>query len=249
MPTAGQIADFLDADVEACAQDWRDRSIAAPASLADAAPGTVAFLKAPRTSIVDRLGVCAPTIIIAPTGALVDAVELEARGVACVALVDNPRLAFANVVSAFFPREALRGVHPSAVVSPQATIGQRVSIGAHAWIGEAVIGDDTEIDAGVRIYDRVVIGSGVRVFANAILGADGFGYERNASGEPVKFPQIGGVVIEDDVEIGAGTCVDRGGAVEHPRLPRCEDRQHGARRAQRCGRRGNAHSRERRHRR
>ncbi|TDB38784.1 MAG: UDP-3-O-(3-hydroxymyristoyl)glucosamine N-acyltransferase [Actinobacteria bacterium] len=210
MPTAGQIADFLGVDVEAFADDWRTYEIEAPSSLTEASAGTLVFLKTPGVDIAEALGATAPTMIIAPMSARVEAAGMRSHGVACVARVENPRLAFATVVSAFFLRDAVPGIHPSAAIAASATIGQRVSIGAHATIGEATIGDDTVIDAGVRVYDGVVIGNRVRVFANAVLGADGFGFERGADGEPVKFPQIGGVVIEDDVEIGAGTCVDRG---------------------------------------
>ncbi|MCE5191168.1 MAG: hypothetical protein LLG08_05345 [Actinomycetia bacterium] len=210
MPTAGQIADLLGGEIEALAAGWREREIVAPAALAEASEGTIAFLKAPGAHVMERLREAGPSMLIVPIAAELDLQALRLRGVECVARVKNPRLAFAQAVSAFFPRTVVSGVHPSAVVSPEATIGERVSIGALAYIGAAVIGDDSEIGPGVCIYDGVVIGKRVHVFSNAVVGADGFGYERDDQGEPVKFPQLGGVVIEDDVEIGAGSCVDRG---------------------------------------
>ena len=93
--------------------------------------------------------------------------------VEAVIFCDNPRLAFAKVLSALFPQVPF--VHRSAVLYPCVQLGKRVTI-----------------------------------HANAVLGADGFGFERDENGVPVKIPQLGGVVIGDDVEIGAGTCVDRG---------------------------------------
>ena len=130
-------------------------------------------------------------------------------------------------------------IHPSAVIGPTVQIADRVSIGAHvsveegASIGEGtIIGSGTVIGKGVRvgndchIYPRVVIYSGatlgdrVVVHAGAVLGADGFGYVRDrTNGEYTQFPQQGTLVIEDDVEIGANTTIDRG-ALEETRIAR-----------------------------
>ena len=97
------------------------------------------------------------------------------------------------------------------MISPSARIGQDVYIGPLCTVGEEVeIGAGAIIHAGVHIYDRVRIGCNVIIHSGTVIGSDGFGYERNEAGELVKFPHIGGVVIEDDVEIGANTCIDRG---------------------------------------
>jgi UDP-3-O-[3-hydroxymyristoyl] glucosamine N-acyltransferase len=149
----------------------------------------------------------------------------------------QPRLAFARAARILRAAPPVTGIHPTALIDGSAVQGRRISVGAYAVIeAGAKIGDDTVIGAGAfiganvtigresRIYPRVVIYSGVElgdrvvVHAGAVLGADGFGYVRdNASGEYEQFPQQGRLVIEDDVEIGANTTVDRG-ALEETRL-------------------------------
>ena len=119
------------------------------------------------------------------------------------------------------------GIDPLAFVSPKATIGQNVYIGAFACIGDgAIIGDNTQIYPHVVVGDGVTIGAGsllypnvtiyqgcrlgnnVTIHAGSVIGADGFGFAPNQEGYE-KIPQIGIVVIEDNVEIGANTCIDR----------------------------------------
>lgn len=97
-----------------------------------------------------------------------------------------------------------------AVVGPGARIGARVVIFPHAVIGaSARIGDDCVIHAGVSIRDRVVIGNRVTILDGAVIGSDGFGFAHDAQGNHIKIPQHADVVIEDDVEIGANTTIDR----------------------------------------
>lgn len=151
----------------------------------------------------------------------------------------QPRLLFARAARMLRPDEAETGVHPTAVVDRSASLGERVSIGAYAVIENgavigagtrigsgAVIGAGVRIGANCRIYPRVVIYAGSElgdravVHAGAVLGSDGFGYVRDAvSGEYLQFPQQGRLVIEDDVELGANTTIDRG-ALEETRIER-----------------------------
>ena len=101
------------------------------------------------------------------------------------------------------------GVDALAFVSPSATIGKDVYIGPFCYIGDGVvIGDGTRIFPNVTIYDGTLIGQHVTIHAGAVIGADGFGFAPNQEGYE-KIPQIGIVIIEDDVEIGANTCIDR----------------------------------------
>jgi UDP-3-O-[3-hydroxymyristoyl] glucosamine N-acyltransferase len=123
----------------------------------------------------------------------------------------NPRLAFIKALARFAEVPKLRRIEPTAVVHPSAHIGADVYIGHYAVIGEHVcIGDRTVIHGHVYVCCPARIGSDCILHGGVIIGADGFGYERDASGEMVKFPHLGGVVIEDGVEIGANTCIDRG---------------------------------------
>jgi len=146
-------------------------------------------------------------------------------------LASQPRLVFSRAARLLYPASSVQsGIHPTAVVHPSARVGKNVSIAECAVIGEhAVIGDGSCIGAGcvlggsvclgqecqlypnVTIYPRARLGNRVIVHAGAVLGSDGFGYVRDAStGRYEKFPQIGRLEIEDDVEIGANSTIDRG---------------------------------------
>ncbi|MGH8579936.1 MAG: UDP-3-O-(3-hydroxymyristoyl)glucosamine N-acyltransferase [Gammaproteobacteria bacterium] len=142
--------------------------------------------------------------------------------------VKNPRVAFARTLALFHPPPKFEaGVHPSAIVAKSAQlaadahvgayavvkddvrVGARSAIDAGAVVGEGVvIGPDCVIYPRVTIYPRVVLGNRVIIHAGAVIGSDGFGYVTEA-GQHLKIPQVGNVVIEDDVEIGANTTIDR----------------------------------------
>src|SRR5687767_2627455 len=124
---------------------------------------------------------------------------------------DNPYAYFARVSQLFNPVVLqASGVHPSAVVSETARLGRNVSIGAGCVIGDdVVIGDESCLYPRVVLYPGCVLGKRVVVHAGAVIGADGFGIARDED-RWVKIPQIGGVRIGDDVEIGANTTIDRG---------------------------------------
>jgi UDP-3-O-[3-hydroxymyristoyl] glucosamine N-acyltransferase len=142
--------------------------------------------------------------------------------------VTHPKLAFALVATMLRPRMPRTpgvddsakiaysaSIHETSFVGPHCTVGDNSMIGARteilgsAYIGANVqIGSDCVLHPDVVVYDNISIGDRVILHAGAVIGADGFGYVRGPEGY-VKFPQVGTVVIEDDVEIGANTCVDR----------------------------------------
>jgi UDP-3-O-[3-hydroxymyristoyl] glucosamine N-acyltransferase len=125
--------------------------------------------------------------------------------------VDKPRLWFIRCLDVFFPSTSKKGIHPTAVVGKNCEIGKDVYIGPNVSIGDDVeIGNGTKVHSGVQIHDRVRIGKNVVLKSGCVIGSDGFGYERNDEGIFEKFPHVGGVAIEDDVEIGGNACVDRG---------------------------------------
>jgi UDP-3-O-[3-hydroxymyristoyl] glucosamine N-acyltransferase len=151
----------------------------------------------------------------------------------------QPKLAFARAAKLLCTREVEAGIHPTAQIAPDVVRGRHIAVAAHAVIEDgAHLGDESTIGAGAiigrgvklgrecRIYPRVVIypgtelGDRVVVHAGAVLGSDGFGYVRDGdTGEYTQFPQQGRLVIEDDVEIGANTTIDRG-ALEETRIAR-----------------------------
>ena len=125
--------------------------------------------------------------------------------------VDHPRLVFAMIVDRFYPKKTRTGIDSTAIIGDNCQIGEEVYIAPHCFIGDnVVIGNGTVIHPNVTIYADTRIGKNVIIHSGTVIGADGFGYEKNDQGEFIKFPHIGGVEIEDDVEIGANTCIDRG---------------------------------------
>ncbi|HEV2579152.1 MAG TPA: UDP-3-O-(3-hydroxymyristoyl)glucosamine N-acyltransferase [Acidobacteriaceae bacterium] len=126
--------------------------------------------------------------------------------------VRDPRYAMAVAARALTPQPTESDIHPSAVIHPSAKLGARTRVGAGTVIeANAILGDDCTIAANVTICQGVHIGHRVVVQPGAVLGSLGFGYARNReTGEYLLFPQQGILVIEDDVEIGANTTIDRG---------------------------------------
>jgi UDP-3-O-[3-hydroxymyristoyl] glucosamine N-acyltransferase len=155
----------------------------------------------------------------------------------------QPRLTFARAAKLLRDPDRNRVIHPSAIVPASAEIGKNVAIGPGAILGELVkVGDETtigpgsvigdnagdavkigshcRIDANVTIYPGTILGDRVIVQAGAVLGSEGFGYVRDSqTGRYEQSPQIGRLVIEDDVEIGANSTIDRG-ALDETRIRR-----------------------------
>lgn len=158
-------------------------------------------------------------------------VELEAGDGRALIRVNDADLAMAKVLEMFAPQpvQPPTGVHPSAVVDPTATLGEGVRIGPCCVVGprvklgagvvlqanvsvleDAVIGDGSVLWPGAVVRERCTIGKRCILHSNVNIGADGFGFRPDPSGQGlVKIPQIGTVQIGNDVELGAGTCVDR----------------------------------------
>lgn len=128
----------------------------------------------------------------------------------CLVIHSKPKLLFAKIVNASLQLNFQWEIHPTAVIHPEAQIAKNIYIGAHVYIGKSAIGENTIIHSNVSIYDNVKIGQRVIIDSGAVIGAAGFGFVRDKDGVPHQFPQLGGVLIEDDVEIGANTCIDRG---------------------------------------
>jgi UDP-3-O-[3-hydroxymyristoyl] glucosamine N-acyltransferase len=143
--------------------------------------------------------------------------------------VGNPRVAFAKTLALFFPEPAFPpGIHPTAVIAKTAQIDPTAHIGPHCVVGERVrigersvlqgnnhvsadskIGSETNIFPNATVYPRSEIGNRVRIHSGTVIGSDGFGYVPD-NGIHRKVPQIGNVIIQDDVEIGSNVSIDRG---------------------------------------
>jgi len=197
-----------------------EQKITGAASLSEAVPGEISFFADPR--YFSRLRKTRASAVFVP----LDFSETIPAGQIRVA---NPSKAFEQIVLKLAPKPVTfaPGVHPSAIVDPSAKLGARVSIQPYAVIeAGASIGDDSVIGAGtyiahetsigpscmiypnVTIRERTRIGARVIVHAGVVIGADGFGFEI-VDGRQKKIPQLGIVQIDDDVEIGANTTIDR----------------------------------------
>lgn len=210
---AREIAEFLrgeligDGDVE----------IDRVAALDTASSGSIAFVEKVESEIGSNA-----SCLIAP-------VNYDGGTSLTYIKIANPKLAFSQIAAILHPpRSRQSEIHSSAVISESAQIGKGVFIGPFTCVGErSEVGDNTQLRAGAKVGDDVTIGKNCVLHPNVfiedgctigdnvilhtgvVIGADGFGYVRDTNSY-VKFPQIGTVVIENNVEIGANSCVDRG---------------------------------------
>jgi len=206
--------------VEGCVSGDPSTAISGVAPLDIAGPGHISFLSNPKFQ--SQLADCkAAAIIVHPS--------LQGSMQIPLLMAENPYLAFAKILTFFeVPPFVGQGIQPGANVHPEAVVGDNVTIEpgcvvcAGATIGngthlspnvvvgvDAVIGDDCLLHANVTVREKSVLGNRVIVQPGAVIGADGFGFAPNGQSY-YKIPQVGHVVIEDDVEIGACSCIDRG---------------------------------------
>jgi UDP-3-O-[3-hydroxymyristoyl] glucosamine N-acyltransferase len=213
--TAAQLAKHLNLPLRGDA----GRKLTGAATLEEATPNQLSFaanLKYSDAATRSKAGV-----IIAPPG-------YQPSEQQTIIESPQPRAHFAQALALLYPSRKIKsGIHPTATIDktaqidptaeiqPNVTIGANTKIGPRAIIGaNSNIGADVEIGAntilhpGVTIYDRVRVGSRCLLHAGAVIGADGFGFELSA-GAWQKVPQVGAVLIADEVEIGANTCIDR----------------------------------------
>ncbi len=196
-----------------------DVEITGVSGINEAKPGDITFLSGKKKSF-DLSGIKASAVIVKE--------EIKDPAPANMLIVDNPYLAYAKALELFYKKpykpsgvssKAIIGdnvsfgndvsIYPLAYVSSNAQIGSRVAIFPGVYIGEGVIvGDDSVIYPNVSIIEGTRIGRRVTVHSGTVIGSDGFGYVP-VSGTYYKIPQVGGVVIEDEVEIGANVTIDR----------------------------------------
>ena len=216
--TAEIIAGFLGGEVvgDKNAKVWT------VAKIEEGKPGALSFLANPKYE--HFLYTTESTIVMVNRS-----LELKESVKATLIRVDDAYACFAKLLELYVASKPKKtGISPQAAIHATATLGEECYVGEFAVIGEQVkigkgcriypqvyvgdrvqIGDNVTINAGAKIYEECVIGNNVIVHSGAVIGADGFGFAPNANGEFEKIPQIGNVVLEDDVEIGANTCIDR----------------------------------------
>lgn len=181
-------------------------------------PGHVAFLEDPRTL---------PELEASPIACLIVPSRVT-RSTKPLIQVEQPKLAWARLLNLFFPPREFPGtISEKAFIAPSARLGKKVTVEAFAYVGEEVeigagsvirahsyldrgvkIGENSILHPHVTLYENTLAGSRCVIHAGAVIGADGFGFVPTPQGQ-VKVPQVGNVVIEDDVEIGACSAIDR----------------------------------------
>jgi len=211
----GEVARALGASLE---EGTEDVEITGVAALEDAVAGQITFL-ADRRHEGLVAATTASAILLAPGGPAASIPVLR---------VENPYAAFAQALELFHPPfRPPAGIHPTAVIAPTAVLGDGASVGPHAVVGDGArigrnavlypnvtiyrdvrIGDDFIAHAGVVVREDVVIGDRVTLHAGAVVGSDGFGFVPGSDAHR-KIPQVGTVVLEDDVEIGSNATIDR----------------------------------------
>jgi len=204
-----------------CEAHHGDLEIEGAAGLDQAGAGQVTFLANPRYT---------PRVKTTHASAIYVSEDAEiGRNDIAVLRAKDPYLAFTRALILFHPDVSFQpSVHPSAVIDSTARVADGVFIGAHVVIGKNVeigervrihpnvtiydnvsVGADSVIHSGVAIRENSVLGQRVVVHNNAVIGSDGFGFAKDEERRWLKIPQTGRVIIEDDVEIGAGTTIDR----------------------------------------
>jgi UDP-3-O-[3-hydroxymyristoyl] glucosamine N-acyltransferase len=195
------------------------------ASIDHAGAGDVTYVA--DASRLDLAKECQAAALIVPPQ-LADEVALAGRN---LLIARDAKLAFARAITVFYAKPYVAcgvssdlilgdeshlgldcSIHPRVTIGRRSSIGDRVTIYPGVVIGSDVkIGDDTVIFPNVTVYDRTEIGARCRIHSNTVIGADGFSFTPDEEGRQFKLLQIGQVVIEDDVELGASCCIDRGG--------------------------------------
>jgi UDP-3-O-[3-hydroxymyristoyl] glucosamine N-acyltransferase len=177
--------------------------LARASSIEDASPDAVVFASDAKTLAL---------ALTSEAGAILVAAKLGGTGDPRLLPVPDARYAFALAASQLRATEAHGGVHATAVLGSGVSLGQGTTVGPHAVLGDGVrAGEHCRIGPRVTIHSGTTLGDHVVAQAGAVLGSTGFGYARNpATGEYLLFPQQGTLVIEDHVEIGANTTIDRG---------------------------------------
>lgn len=217
--TAAQIALIINARVEGNP----DAVVSSLGKIEEAKHGQLAFLANPKYE--DYLYSTGASVII-----LNDTQELKEPINSTILRVNDPYTAFATLLAKYqeMVAQQMNGIQEPSYISKSAELGENIFVGAFAYIGDnvkvgnnvkiypnvyignnVIIGDHSILHPGVRIYHDCVVGSGVNIHAGAVIGSDGFGFAPQADGSFKKVPQIGNVVIEDNVEIGANSAIDR----------------------------------------
>jgi len=204
--SVSSIVDFLAKDVVKIHGMYENFNVNNVNSLTEASASSIVWVKYTNQEYKEKLQKCKAKCIICST----DIKNFDIEDKRIFIQVENPKLAISKVIQHFFAEKLKPGIHSSSSIHPQAEIGKNVYIGPNCYIGRSRIGDNCIILGNSFINDSVTIGNRVEIHAGCVIGDIGSGYAKNNEGQLIKFPHIGEVIIEDDVEIGALTYINRG---------------------------------------
>lgn len=217
--SASQIAQLVKGTLEGDAS----ASVSSFGKIEEADQGQLAFLANPKYE--DYLYTTGASVII-----INQSYQLKHPLKATLVRVPDAYTAFATLLTVYqdLQKQSLTGIQDPSFISRTAILGEKIFIGAFAYIGEhvtignnskihagafigdhVIIGNNTVVHAGVKIYHHCKVGDDVTIHANTVIGADGFGFAPQPDGSYKKVPQIGNVIVENNVEIGANACIDR----------------------------------------
>ncbi|HRN91466.1 MAG TPA: UDP-3-O-(3-hydroxymyristoyl)glucosamine N-acyltransferase [Ferruginibacter sp.] len=217
--TAGQVAAIINGKIEGDAE----QAVTSFGKIEEAREGQLAFLANPKYE--DFLYTSGASVII-----ISNTLELRQPISATIIRVADPYSSFAALLDKYQELKTMQltGIQQPVFMQPTVKLGEDVYLGAFVYLGENVtignrvkifpqtyigdnvtIGDDSILHPGVKIYHHCVVGKNVKIHAGAVIGSDGFGFAPQADGTFLKVPQIGNVVIEDNVEIGSNATIDR----------------------------------------
>ena len=185
----------------------KEREVELPSSLKRATNKTITFCSLKDAAAIDLIDKTQAAVVICSDSLSYPQHVYQSKTLIAVA---NPRLAFINVMNSFFSSKVKYGIHPTAIIEKEAQIHPDVYIGPYCNIEKCVIGKNAVIHGSVHIGANTIIGENVVIGPGTVICKEGFGYERSENGDYLKFPHIGGVLIENNVEIGANVVIDRG---------------------------------------
>ncbi|MGQ9619538.1 MAG: UDP-3-O-(3-hydroxymyristoyl)glucosamine N-acyltransferase [Bacteroidales bacterium] len=216
--TAAVIAEFLKGEIEGNP----DVKVNTVAKIEEGREGALSFLANPK---YEQYIYTTKSSIVLVNRNFIPSVPVNAT----LIKVDNAYEAFASLLTLVAQsKDTRKGIHPTAIIEPGAEIGENVYLGAYSFVSSGVaigsgcqiypqvyigekarIGNDCIIYPGVKIYHECIIGNSCVIHAGTVIGSDGFGFAPQADNQYRKIPQIGNVVLEDNVEIGANVAIDR----------------------------------------
>ncbi len=190
------------------------RKIIGPRNISEASGNHISFLSSKYEATADKLIEKSHSALVVVDSKIYQSFDdsLKKQITAFIVLSEAPKKTFVDCLHHLFrEEEVIREIHPSTVIHPSVKYGKNIYIGPNTVIDKNVtIGNDCFIGPNCHIQKGTIIGNRVIIRSNVTIGNQGFGFVKDEAGNNINFPHFGNVIIEDDVQIGSSTCIDRG---------------------------------------